>query len=458
MNLNSTWKQISGSGLQYCKTPHDRKTVVLLNKISTICALTMILFLAFCAFFTNGTLLPFVFFFGIVFGSLPLIHSYGFLKLGKVLGCIIPVCIISFISLVSLREGGDRYYLLVTAVIPLILFKNRWAYILFFDLNVAVFLFLDWFQRNYEPLMDIGMKDIYAYYIINFITIFFMLFVILHYFLGTNNEYEKELQQANHVLDEKNKEVTDSINYAKRIQYALLAHDDFLKTHIPDHFVLFHPKDIVSGDFYWSTHTKTLSDSDHPGNFYLAVCDSTGHGVPGAFMSLLNISYLNEAINEKKIHEPDKVLNHVRERLVKNISSGSMQDGMDAILICMNGTPGKITYAAAHNAPVLVRNNELMEFSADKMPVGKGMKEDPFRLMEINVQKGDVLYLYTDGFADQFGGDKGKKFKDANLKKLLLEIHSRPCDEQKNILLKGFESWKGALEQIDDVCIIGIRM
>lgn len=265
---------------------------------------------------------------------------------------------------------------------------------------------------------------------------------------------ERETHEQKLIIEEKQKEIVDSINYAKRIQYSLLAHDEMLKNNLKDFFVLFKPKDIVSGDFYWATKKRSENESESAGHFYLAICDSTGHGVPGAFMSLLNISFLNEAINEKNISEPHLVLNHVRQRLIENMEGG--KDGMDAQLIRLSGT--QLTYAASHNKPLLIRNNEITELPADKMPVGMGEKNDSFTLYEFNLQKNDLLYFCTDGFADQFGGAKGKKFKSTNLQKVLLEISSDNLETQKSKLETAFTKWKGDLEQIDDVCIIGIKI
>jgi serine phosphatase RsbU (regulator of sigma subunit) len=247
-------------------------------------------------------------------------------------------------------------------------------------------------------------------------------------------------------IDKKQKEILDSFHYAKRIQYTLLAHEEILKQNLREHFVLFMPKDIVSGDFYWCT--KKGDD------FYLAVCDCTGHGVPGAFMSLLNITFLNEAINEKNISEPHEVLNHVRERLIQNMEGA--QDGMDATLIKFNGKTLK--YASAQNRPLFIRNGKMMELNSDKMPVGKGDKKESFSLHEIELHRGDTIYFYTDGFADQFGGPKGKKFKYSNLQNIILENSDKVMNFQSQNLKNKFVEWQGELEQVDDVCIIGIRI
>ena len=259
-----------------------------------------------------------------------------------------------------------------------------------------------------------------------------------------------EIEKQKHVIEEHQKETIDSINYAKRIQYALLANAKMLERNLKEHFVLFNPKDIVSGDFYWA--------AEHNDKFYLAVCDSTGHGVPGAFMSLLNIGFLSEAIKEKNIVEPHKVLNYVRTCLIESIGNDGQQDGMDAILICLDKKSTSITYAAANNEPILIRDNQIIELYKDKMPVGKGEKTDSFTLQSLEVQAGDSLYLYTDGYADQFGGEKGKKFKYKQLNELLLSKSNMDSIAQKDILIEKFVSWKGDLEQVDDVLIIGIKM
>jgi serine phosphatase RsbU (regulator of sigma subunit)/ligand-binding sensor domain-containing protein len=270
-------------------------------------------------------------------------------------------------------------------------------------------------------------------------------------------EKAKEIEMQNEIIFEKNKELTDSIKYAERIQQALLANDEFMDQNLPEHFVLFKPKAIVSGDFYWATSVSSGKKAED-GLFYLAVCDCTGHGVPGAFMSLLNISFLNEAISEKKILEPNKVLDYVRERLIESLAADKGQDGMDGTLLCYNKKGQLITYASAHNKPLLIRNGAMHELTADKMPVGKGEKNSPFTLQTVSLQKGDMIYFYSDGYGDQFGGPKGKKFKHKQLNELLFSISNKDLNTQKLLLDQVFEDWRGHLEQIDDVMVIGIRI
>jgi serine phosphatase RsbU (regulator of sigma subunit) len=263
------------------------------------------------------------------------------------------------------------------------------------------------------------------------------------------------LKESRNNLEIKQKEILDSIHYAKRIQNALLANKTLIDENIPENFILFKPKDIVSGDFYWATNT--ISAEGHE-LFYLAVCDSTGHGVPGAFMSLLNIGFLSEAINEKKIHEPSEIFNMVRNRLIQSISKEGQKDGFDGILICFNKNTGIIKYSAAHNAPILIIDQEIKSLPYDKMPVGMGENIKSFLTYKVDASKGNMLYLYTDGYADQFGGPNGKKIKYKQLNNLLLDISNLDLYLQKEKLEDFFENWKGELEQVDDVCIIGIRL
>ena len=269
------------------------------------------------------------------------------------------------------------------------------------------------------------------------------------------SKQKKDVEHKNHIIEEKQKEIVDSINYARRIQYALLAHDEFLNEQLPGHFVLFKPKDIVSGDFYWAANAQNKNGDEL---FYLACCDSTGHGVPGAFMSLLSIGFLSEAIKEKDIFEPNKVFNYVRKRLVDSISREHQKDGFDGILMCFNKTQNTITYAAANNKPLLVVNNSAIELPCDKMPVGEGQRNEEFNLYQVNSKKGDTIYLYTDGYADQFGGPKGKKFKYKPLEDMLMQNAIKPVNEQKNILDSTIEQWKGNLEQVDDILVIGVNV
>lgn len=266
---------------------------------------------------------------------------------------------------------------------------------------------------------------------------------------------KSEVEKKNLLIEEKQKEIVDSITYARRIQQALLASAFLLNKNLPEHFVLFKPKDIVSGDFYWGALREN--------SFYLAICDSTGHGVPGAFMSLLNISFLNEAVSEKQIKDPGLILNHVRSNLINALrddgSEDGGRDGMDCILCEFDFANNTLNYSAANNSFYIVRNNELMVFAADKMPVGKSPQDKKsFNSHAVQLQKDDVIYFLTDGYPDQFGGPNGKKFKYKQLEELLIKNCEKRMSSQREIFDKKFEEWRGSLDQVDDVLLIGIRV
>jgi len=275
-------------------------------------------------------------------------------------------------------------------------------------------------------------------------------------------EKEKETQQQNviitqqkHLVEEKHKEITDSINYAERIQRSLLASKDLLDKNLKDHFVYFQPKDVVSGDFYWATELSS-------GKFILATADSTGHGVPGAIMSILNISCLKESVKEGLV-EPADILNNTRKLIVeilkKDGSAEGGKDGMDCSLLLFDLKNNEFTYSAANNPVWIIRQRKLIEFEPDKMPVGKHDKDTiPFKQHTIKLQKGDVVYTFTDGLPDQFGGEKGKKFMYKRMKELFISVSELSPKQQKESIANMFNNWKGDLEQVDDVCVIGVKV
>jgi serine phosphatase RsbU (regulator of sigma subunit) len=261
------------------------------------------------------------------------------------------------------------------------------------------------------------------------------------------------MSHQKNIIEHKNKEITDSIHYAKRIQTALLASHPVLSKNLPEHFVLYKPKDIVSGDFYWAHEVND--------KFLICIADCTGHGVPGAFMSLLNISFLNETVIEKRTDRPEMILNNVRQSLISTLNTEgneNSKDGMDCVLCAFDRKNNKLSYAAANNTFYIIRNNTLIVSGVDKMPVGRSPREtEPFKLYEFELKNDDMIYVLTDGYADQFGGPKGKKFRYKQLEELLLQNHKRPLEEQRAVLNETIENWKSGIEQLDDILIAGIK-
>ena len=269
-------------------------------------------------------------------------------------------------------------------------------------------------------------------------------------------EMQKDLiANQKRMVEDKQKEIIDSINYAKRIQHAVLTGEEVWNRVSKEHFIFFQPKDIVSGDFYWSYNT--------PNNRSIwLVADCTGHGVPGAFMSMLGNSFLNEIVVEKRIYQPDEILNRLRDKVIAALEQKGVtgqQDGMDISVVVWNKLDKTIEFAGANNDGILIRNTEIIELKSSKMPIGQyaGDKEK-FALTKLNVLVGDTIYLFSDGFQDQFGGDKGKKLKYKNFIGILQEIAGESAIDQNLILRQKFSDWKGAHEQLDDVCVIGVKL
>lgn len=265
----------------------------------------------------------------------------------------------------------------------------------------------------------------------------------------------KLLEHQNHIISEKNKDISDSINYAKKIQEAIFPQQDDIEKIFPNSFVLSIPKDIVSGDFYWCFTADNLK--------LFVVADCTGHGVPGAFMSMIGNTLLNNIVAERKILRPDLILNELRKEIIKALKQGedsSSKDGMDLSLICLDITTNKLEIACANNPVwIIKRDGSLLEVKPDKQPIGYASQEaKDFSLNMMQLQEGDIIYQFSDGYADQFGGEKGKKFKYNQLKELLHQISQNDVQTQRTILKSKFEEWKGNLVQIDDVLVSGIRV
>jgi len=278
------------------------------------------------------------------------------------------------------------------------------------------------------------------------------------------------INTINNELSQQNREILDSITYAQRIQNAILPSERIIKEQLPDSFVLYLPKDIVAGDFYWLETTTPYPPPMEGAKgevevVYLAAADCTGHGVPGAMVSVVCNNGLNRSVREYGILEPGKILDKTREIVIQEFEKSDeiVQDGMDIALISLCKKTLELKFAGANNPLWIITTNEqneveLKETKPDNQPVGKYDTTIPFKTNVLQLKKNDLIYIFTDGYQDQFGGAKGKKFKTAALKNLLLSIHSLSMDKQQNEILKTFNEWKGSNDQIDDVCIIGIRV
>jgi PAS domain S-box-containing protein len=270
-------------------------------------------------------------------------------------------------------------------------------------------------------------------------------------------ESKKQLEEAYHIIEHKNSEITDSITYAFRIQTAIVPSVDLIKEHLPNSFVLWKPKDIVSGDFYWFANVGSRS--------LISAADCTGHGVPGAFMTMIGNTLLNQIVLQEGELMPDKILNYlhvgVRKALKQDQEGSKSRDGMDISFMVVDHAEKKVYWAGANNPLIYIKGGEMTELKPDKKSIGGLQTEDEriFTLHEIPYNSGDVFYIYSDGYQDQFGGPKGRKFMTKRLKEMLHELSSQEPDVQYQKLDTAIIDWMGDnYEQVDDILIVGMRM
>jgi len=264
------------------------------------------------------------------------------------------------------------------------------------------------------------------------------------------------IEKQKEEIEEQKKHIMDSIYYARRIQNAILPSFTLIEANIKDYFILYMPKDIVSGDFYWMIEADGL--------FMVAAVDCTGHGVPGAFMSIVGYNQLNNAVNVKKARTAGEVLDELNQGVITTLNEGksdaSIKDGMDLALCVFDFAARKVQFAGANNPLVIIRDSQVIKYKGDRFPIGafEGSNPQHFRNNEIDLLEGDCLYLSSDGYADQFGGPDNKKFMFRKFEELLLEINSQPMDVQKDLLHKSLYEWMGVNDQVDDILVIGIKV
>ncbi len=278
--------------------------------------------------------------------------------------------------------------------------------------------------------------------------------VILYRRFKESNKQKNIIELQKQMVDSKNKEIIDSINYAQTIQEALIPEEQEIKLHVTDAFVFFKPKDIVSGDFYWHAVKNNY--------YFMAVADCTGHGVPGAFMSMMGISFLNEIITEKNIYDTDKVLNLLRERVISSLNKAGgkdKRDGMDMVLLRLDLKVKTVMFSGANNSVYHQSGANLNEIKGDKAPVGLYHNElTPYTFASFPIKKGDRIFATTDGLPDQFGGPKGKKLMYKAFEALLIANQSNSLSGLKHAMISSFDDWKGINEQVDDITVIGLEI
>jgi serine phosphatase RsbU (regulator of sigma subunit) len=390
----------------------------------------------------------------------------GLLNIPPVLGTI-EVAIHQTMAVLLLGQDSG-FHILLFCLIPIgILFQN-WKKSFFANslLAFGLFLAISWFDTGQFIQYQITERALLILRIINSIGLFTIVGVIIFYYITLSKKlYSKQkvtserLSQSVQALNDQHIKIKESIQYAERIQSAVLIPEDFLFEYMKDHFVLFKPRDIVSGDFFWATYQDR--------KLVIAAADCTGHGVPGALLSMLGISFLNEIVDRNEPMHANQILDLLRTYLIASLHQTSRkeeaQEGIEIALCVIDAQNNLLEFSGAKRPLYVVRKNsmkhELIQVKADMMPIGIYDQEmTPYKNNVIHLQKDDAVYLFTDGYVDQMGGPHRKTFRSHRFKDLLIEIYDEPMEMQKSILMERIELWRGNTEQIDDILVLGFKM
>jgi serine phosphatase RsbU (regulator of sigma subunit) len=413
-------------------------------------------------------------------------YNYAILLL-----CLFAILVVSFHYI--MKGSLNSFFYFIPVLLTIVFYDKRLSYILLVILNLVIMYLITFWLSGHHQFFKIPDADSPALFIyfMNFTITYIIVFVITVHFKAEKMRSERNLIEKNSLLESqavkiiaqrdeiikreielevKNTNITDSINYAKSIQTALLPRHELLDEILPDHFILLKPRDIVSGDFYWFTYIENLC--------VIAAVDCTGHGVPGAFMSMLGSAFLNEIVNKEYITHPGVILRRLRKEVIRSLhqkgETGESKDGMDIALCVIDKENMKLQFAGANNSLYIVRSkdapapgdykkleddeNVLYEIKADRWSVSVSFTMNNFSNHEIDYLKGDIIYLFSDGYADQFGGPNGKKFSYNNFRKLLLENSSASLEVQMQRLESNLKEWQGNLSQVDDIMVLGIKL
>ena len=376
---------------------------------------------------------------------------------------VLTFSMIILMSLISVTYGliaNIHFFLLCAGMTSIVFFdkENRLRYIIF-SLSLASFftllLFLP-YKTELTLSSDLLGSVIKVYGYSNFLVMFTFTTVFFTSFVKQNSSFQEKILRQNAILENKNTQITDSLKYAKHIQSALLPSVSMIKEYLAESFILYKPKDIVAGDFYWM-HAK---DSNR---ILFAAADSTGHGVPGAMVSVVCTNALNQAVKEFGLTDPGQILDKVRDLVADSFQhahNAEVKDGMDISLCLIDKEKRTVKWAGANSPLWIIQENsdELTVIKPDKQSVAKTETPVPFTTHTVQLNAGDCFYLFTDGYADQFGGSAAKKYMQKRIKKLLLSIYKKTMVTQKKLITDNLMHWMGKNEQVDDICFIGVKL
>jgi serine phosphatase RsbU (regulator of sigma subunit) len=491
--VRKTWRYFSKLGSDYSDKMMIMRSNVLSNQLNFVLFGTMFLLLVISVSIqlithdpmSIGTLRVAIM---LLVSSLNLLFAYfRFNRISKYSLIFLPpvVFMLGPILIGYVEEEGytyNPYVLIATSIIPQLILSSEKEKVIYWSSMIYYFLlvlFIDvlmiHFQSRDFPIVE-RIKLFYPYYKLGHIGAFIFINLCIYHLRKINFRFEDRLNEKNLILDHQNRElkvqrekiiqqkdlieqksrsIFESIQYASRIQNAVLQPINFMNEWGIDNFILYKPAAVVSGDFYWGYKKDN--------NIIIAAADCTGHGVPGAFMSMLGLAFLDDILNTRKVKNAAEVLDVLREDVINKLRQkgdvGEARDGMDISLCMIDKSAGTLDFSGANNPLYLIRAGSLSKIEADKMPIGIfSSPVTPFTNHVLEIKNGDHLYLFSDGYADQFGGERGKRFMVKPLQDLLLHIHTFPMDQQREILDCTFEKWKGTYDQVDDVLVMGLHL
>jgi serine phosphatase RsbU (regulator of sigma subunit) len=492
--VRNTWRYFSGLGSDYSNRISVMRSYVITNQLNFVLFGTMFFLLIITSIINrinkaeiNLGIIRVAALLVMSFLNLVFAH-YRYLRFSKYsLIFLTPVIFIVGPALLGFAEEEgytyNGYVLIAGSIIPQLILSHEnekvlyWISMLYYFLILVIFvdIIMVYFPAREFPIID-RIRIFFPFYLVAHIGVFLFVNISIWHLRITSFRFEDRLHEKNHVFDlqtrelreqrekivqqknlieEKNRSITDSIQYASRIQRAVLQPIGFIDEWGLENFIFYKPKAVVSGDFYWGYRKQD--------KIIMAAADCTGHGVPGALMCMLGLAFLDDIMIAGNFRDASDLLNILREDIMHKLkqkgNAGEMREGMDISLCIIDTKAGIVDFAGANNPVYLVRDNALRKIEADKMPIGiYSSSIDPFTNKVIEIKKGDLLYLFTDGFADQFGGPNRRKFLYKPFQELILRIHMEPLAVQKAMLEETFETWKGASDQIDDVLVMGLKV